>query len=177
MNSGVIPVVETERLILRGSRPDDFEFYREMRADPVVARYTGGEPLSEEDSWTKYLRSIGHWAVMGFGYWLVEARDSGEPIGEVGFADFKRVIEPSIKGEPEIGWALTPSVHGKGYASEAASSAVAWGDKNFKAERMSCIIDPEHAASIRIAEKCGFKKTGVTTYHGDEIHLFHREIG
>ncbi len=173
----MIPVVETERLILRGSQPDDFAFYRELRADPEVARYTGGEPLSEEDSWTKYLRSIGHWAVMGFGYWLVEARDSGQAIGEVGFSDFKRVIEPSIKGEPEIGWALTPSVHGKGYASEAALAAVAWGDKNFKAKRMSCIIDPEHAASIRIAEKCGFKKTGVATYHDEDIALFHREIG
>ena len=114
---------------------------------------------------------------MGFGYWLVEERESGQPIGEVGFADFKRVIEPSIKGEPEIGWALTPSVHGKGYASEAALAAVAWGDKNFKAERMSCIIDPEHAASIRIAEKCEFTKSATTTYHGDDIIIFHREIG
>lgn len=177
MTAAAIPVVETERLILRGSRPDDFAFYRAMRADPEVARFTGGEPLSEEDSWTKYLRSIGHWSVMGFGYWLVEERASGQPIGEVGFSDFKRVIEPSIKGEPEMGWVLTPPAQGKGYASEAAFAAVHWGDEHFEHKRMSCIIDPKHGASIRIAEKCGFKKTGMATYHEQDIVLFHREIG
>ena len=69
MISGVIPIVETERLIMRGSRSVDFAFYRELRADPEVARYTGGEPLSEEDSWTQI--SAVDRPLVGDGLWLL----------------------------------------------------------------------------------------------------------
>ena len=51
-----IPVIETERLILRGHRIDDFPSYAAMWAEPVVTRFIGGAPLSEEDAWAKFLR-------------------------------------------------------------------------------------------------------------------------
>ena len=80
------PVLETARLRLRGRTLDDFAFFREMWADPAVTRYIDGKPRSEEDTWTKFLRMIGHWSVMGFGYWAVEEKESGALIGEAGFA-------------------------------------------------------------------------------------------
>jgi len=169
-----VPVIETARLRLRGRTMEDFPFFLAMWADPAVTRFIGGKPRGEEKTWTNYLRMLGHWAIMGYGYWAVEEKDSGALIGEVGFGDFKRDMIPSIKGEPEIGWVLAASAHGKGYASEAALAAVEWGDKHFKGARMSCIIEPAHAASIRIAEKCGFKESARTTLHGDEILLMHR---
>jgi len=169
-----VPVIETVRLRLRGRTLEDFPFFLDMWADPEVTRYIGGKPRGEEETWTKYLRTLGHWAVMGYGYWAVEEKDSSALIGEVGFGDFKRDMTPSIKGEPEIGWVLASSAHGKGYASEAALAAVEWGDEHLGGARMSCIIEPAHAASIRIAEKCGFKETARTILHGDEILLLHR---
>ncbi len=172
-----IPVLETERLILRGWRADDFVPLRDMKKSPEMMRFITGEPMSEEDSWTKFLRAVGHWKIMGFGYWVVEERESGRTIGEVGFGDFKRSIEPSLKGEPEIGWLLDVAVQGKGYASEAALAAVKWGDENFSGKRMSCIVDPDHVASIRIAKKCGFQKTGVTVYHDSNVVMLHRDAG
>ena len=169
-----VPVIETARLRLRGHRLEDFQFFAEIWKDPEVTRFIGGKPRAEEETWTKFLRTFGHWSVMGYGYWAVEEKATDALIGEVGFGDFKREITPSIKGEPEIGWVLAASAHGKGYASEAALAAVEWGDEHFKGARMSCIIDLEHAASIRVAEKCGFTETARAIYHGEEVLLLHK---
>ncbi|MEO1243870.1 MAG: GNAT family N-acetyltransferase [Pseudomonadota bacterium] len=171
------PVLETQRLRLRGRTLDDFSFINAMWADPEVTRYIGGKPRSEEDNWTKFLRMMGHWPAMGFGYWIVEEKDTGALLGEAGFGEFKRDMKPSIKGEPELGYAFAACAHGKGYGSETIAAVVAWGDEHLDGVRMSCIIDLENLASIRVAEKCGFVKTGRAIYHGDEILLLHRASG
>jgi RimJ/RimL family protein N-acetyltransferase len=146
-----------------------------MWAEPVVVRHTVGKPLTEEESWRRLLSYVGHWAVMGFGYWVVEEKATGKFAGEVGFADYKREIEPSLKGVPEIGWVLASSAHGKGYATEAVRAAVAWGDAKFKLARTACIIAPENAASIRVAVKCGYRELQSTTYKGHPTVMFVRE--
>ena len=169
------PTLETQRLRLRARTLEDFSFIKSMWADPDVTKFIGGEPRSEEESWTKFLRMIGHWSVMGFGYWMVEEKDSGTLLGEVGFGEFKRDMAPPIKGEPELGYAFAATAHGKGYASESVGAVVAWADEHLGAVRMSCIIDLENRASIRIAEKCGFVETGHAMYHGEEILLLHRD--
>ena len=168
------PVIETERLRLRGRTLDDFPFIRDMWANPITTRFISGSPLSEEASWTKFLRMFGHWPALGFGYWIVEERASGRVIGETGFADFKREIEPSLKGMLEMGWTLAPEFHGKGYASEAARAAVAWGEEYLPHMRMCCIISPDNASSIRLAEKVGFSPAGRATYAGDEVLVLYR---
>src|SRR5260370_39756536 len=109
-----VPVIEKERLRLRGHRPEDFADCAAMWADPVVTRYVGGKPLSEEEAWARTLRCVGHWAWLGFGYWVVEEKATGNFAGEMGFSDWKREIDPSLKGVPELGWILATRVHGKG---------------------------------------------------------------
>src|ERR1700728_4453717 len=99
-----VPVLETERLRLRGHRLDDFAACADMWADPIVTRHIGGQPFSEEESWTRLLRYAGHWALLGFGYWVVHEKDSQRFVGEVGFLNARREIAPSFGGTPEIGW-------------------------------------------------------------------------
>jgi len=172
-----VPVIETARLRLRGHRPEDFADCAAMWADPLVTRYIGGKPLSEEEAWGRTLRGVGHWAWMGFGYWVVEEKVTGSFAGEMGFSDWKREIHPSLKGVPELGWVLPTRVHGKGYATEAVRAALAWGNENIKRAdsalgRTVCIIHPEHARSIRVAEKCRFKEVLRTTYKAEPTILF-----
>ena len=133
---GEIPVVETKRLRLRGHRLEDFEACAAMWADAGVVKYTVGIPLTGEDVWARMLRYAGHWALLGFGYWAIEEKATGEFVGELGFADLKRGMEPSIAGMAEIGWILAPSAHGKGYATEATRGAIEWGEKNLGAVKM-----------------------------------------
>lgn len=172
--STLAPVIETQRLRLRGRVLDDFAFFRDMWADPRVTRFIDGEPRSEEDTWTKFLRMIGHWAALGYGYWTVEEKASGRLVGEAGFGDFRRVMEPSLEGTPEMGWAFASSAHGKGYATEAVRAAAEWGDAFFKGGRTACIIGVGNTLSVRVAEKAGFARAGTAQYHGEEVLLFYR---
>lgn len=158
------PVLETERLRLRGHRRSDFAHMAELWGDAEVTRFIGGAPASPDEAWGKILRSAGLWPVLGFGYWAVEEKETGGFVGTVGFGDFKRPLEPSIEGIPEIGWVLVPSAHGKGYATEAARAAIAWGDEHFDPKRTVCIIAPENRPSLRVAEKCGYREVARTTY-------------
>ena len=170
-----VPILETERLKLRGHRVDDFVSSAAMWADPEVYRYIGGKPQTEEETWTRLLRYVGHWALLGFGYWVVEEKSTSNFAGEIGFADYKRDLQPSLQGVPEIGWVLASQVHGKGYASEAVRAVVAWGDAHFGSIRTACIIHPENLASIRVAEKCGYRELQRTTYKGKPTMMFVRE--
>jgi RimJ/RimL family protein N-acetyltransferase len=170
-----VPVLTTGRLRLRGHRVGDFPHCAAMWGEAEVTRYIGGKPLTEEESWIKLLRYVGHWALLGFGFWVVEEKATGDFVGEIGFADYKRDLEPSMKGVPEIGWALVSSAHGKGYATEAVRAVVAWGDAHFAGAQTACIVDPENLASVRVAVKCGYREFQLTSYRGHAMMMFVRE--
>jgi RimJ/RimL family protein N-acetyltransferase len=171
---GEIPVVETARLLLRGHLLEDFAPCATMWADAAVVRYTVGQPLTPEDVWARMLRYAGHWSLLGFGYWAMQEKSTGKFVGELGFADLKREMQPCIEGLAELGWILSPSAHGKGYATEATRAAIEWGQNHFQGRKMVCIIDPENAPSLRVAQKCGFRETLRTTYKGMPTILFER---
>ena len=169
-----VPLLETTRLLLRGYRADDFDPWIAMWQDPNYYRYLSPEPLPTEEVWRTLLRSAGHWVVMGFGFWAIEVKATGEFIGAVGYLDGKRTIEPPLGDAPEMGWVLDPAVHGLGYAREAAEAALAWAKNYFGPVRMVCIIHPDNEASLRLADKIGYREYARSTYHNDPIVLLER---
>jgi RimJ/RimL family protein N-acetyltransferase len=168
-SSQVIPVLETARLVLRGHQLTDLEEYTAMWAEPGFYQFLGGKPLPEEDVWRKMLAQQGHWLMMGYGFWAVEEKSTGRFIGCVGFSDYNRDITPSLKGLPEIGWVLTPRVHGLGYATEAIEAALTWGRAHFQLRQTACIIDPDNEASLRVARKFGYQEWARTQYREQPI--------
>lgn len=150
------PRLETKRLILRETRADDFDACAALWADARVVRHIGGTPSTPGESWNRMLRFPGLWTLLGYGYWTLEEAASGRFCGQVGFADFKRDLSLDIDGVPEAGWVLSPDIHGKGYATEAMTAALAWLDAHVEAPASCCLIDPDNAASIRVAEKLGY---------------------
>jgi RimJ/RimL family protein N-acetyltransferase len=169
----MIPQLETERLILRAHRIDDFAECAMMWGDPAVTRYIGGQPFTAEEVWSRLLRYVGHWHLLGFGYWIIHERASGLFVGEVGFADFHREISPQLDA-PEIGWALATWAHGRGLATEAVRAALAWADAHLSTSRTVCLIDPDNTPSLRVAQKCGFREWQRTTYKGSPTVLYER---
>lgn len=172
--SSVVPVIETARLRLRAHRADDHAQCLAIWSDPDVTRYIGGRPFTSEEVWKRLLQYVGLWSILGYGYWAVEEKATGRYIGDIGFADFRRELEPSLHGMLEFGWVLAPHAHGKGYATEAVNAAVAWGGQHFGDLRAVCIISPDNLPSIRVAEKAGFTRWQETTYHGSLTIVFSR---
>ena len=173
--SNPIPGLETDRLTLRGPCLDDFADSAAMWSDPEVTRFIGGRPFTEEETWARFLRYAGHWSLLGFGYWTVREKATGRFVGEVGFADFRREITPSIAGTPEIGWVLATWAHGRGFAAEAALAAIHWGQVQIGPVRTVCLIHPDNLASLRLAGKMGYHETGRATYKDQPTVVLHRE--
>jgi RimJ/RimL family protein N-acetyltransferase len=169
-----VPIVATERLVLRGFRIEDFPHAAAAWADPEVVRHMGGRPSTEEESWARFLRNVALWPMLGYGYWAATEKSTGRYVGDVGFADFKREIEPSLHGVPEIGWVLARWSHGQGYATEAARAALDWLRRTVAAPRTVCVIDEGNRASVRVAEKCGYTEFARTRYKGSAVVIFER---
>jgi RimJ/RimL family protein N-acetyltransferase len=168
------PVIETERLRLRGHREDDFANCVAMWSEEAAIRFTVGRQLTEEEIWVRMLRHVGHWTLMGYGYWVVEEKATGMFVGEAGIAEFHRGIDPPITGIPEAGWVFSSSAHGKGYGFEAANAFLAWGETHFGSPRSVCIIAPENSQSLKLAAKLGYRKEAATIFRGNPALILGR---
>jgi RimJ/RimL family protein N-acetyltransferase len=170
----MIPTVKTDRLILRGHTVADYPDCAALWADPDVVKYLGTQPSTGEQAWARVLRYVGHWTLLGYGFWVITERATGRFAGEIGMADFKREIDPPL-GDHETGWALAPWAHGRGFATEALRAVLAWADAKFPGTPTMCMIDPPNTASLRVAQKCGYVEQRRATYQGEDIVVLRRQ--
>ena len=177
MQSDPPPVLETARLQLRPQRLEDFASVIQLWSAPEVYRHILGRASTRQESWFRLLRNVGHWQLMGFGYWAVTDRAVGTYLGEVGFASQERAITPSLGGIPEAGWTLAPAAHGRGIATEALGAALRWADEAKRWERTCCIISAANTASLRLAAKLGYRPWTTGEMDGKPIELFERKRG
>ena len=105
---------------------------------------------------------------------LDQVAATGDYLGEIGLADFKRDIDPPLPAVPECGWVLSPRAQGRGVASEALAAVIAWAEGHFGPTPMVCIIAPGNAASLRVAEKAGFREVRRALYHDNETVVLER---
>lgn len=164
-----IPVLETERLRLRGFRADDLDAYAAMYGDPEVMRYLvggGPEPWDRDRAWRHMAFLLGHWLLRGYGTWVMELRETGAFLGTVGFAD--------PEGWPgcELAWTLARRWWGHGYAAEGARAALDYAWTVLSKEHVISLIHPENRASIRVAERVGELPEGRVVHLGREMLCF-----
>lgn len=140
--------IETERLILRPIRPEDFEGWATLMADAENARHIGG-PQPRAVAWRGFLCMAGAWAIQGFGMFSVIDRTSGRWLGRLG------PWHPEGWPGREVGWALRRDAWGKGYALEGSTAAIDWTFEHLGWEEMIHSIHPDNRASQALAQRLG----------------------
>lgn len=155
LREACIPVLETERLVLRAPRFEDAKSISMLANDRLIAENTARIPhpyrradaetfiaqANRDDSQTNFLITLADGTVMG----------------ACGLSTLDRAA-------PEIGYWLGLKFWGSGYATEAARALIDWafGDGNHEALQAGARVT--NPASRRVLEKCGFQWTGVGLY-------------
>lgn len=155
-----VPVIETERLILRAPEAADLAPLAAFYAGPR-AGFVGG-PLDDVGAWRVLATEIGHWPLRGYGRWTLLRRDSGAVAGLIG------LIDPPGWPEPELGWDLFEGHEGQGLAFEAASAVREWTYATLGWSTLISLIAPDNARSAALARRLGARIDGSFTHarHG-----------
>lgn len=149
------PVIETERLILRVPRIDDFERYAEHFAHDG-SRHIGG-PLLRGDAWRRFLQMPGAWLLQGFAMFSVVEKASGLWVGQGG------PWQPDGWPGTEVGYSFHPDAWGKGYATETCTAAIDWAFDNLGWTEVIHCIAPANTASQAVARRLGSRLRGPGT--------------
>lgn len=156
-------MIETERLILRRFTPDDFESFAEIRADPDVARYIGGERGQQRDYVAaRFAFYLSCYETHGYGASAILRKSDELMIGCGGLQPLEDT------GETEIGYSFAKAFWGQGFATETAQAWFRYGFESAGLERIVAVAVPENAASWRVMEKLGMHYEGRAQHYGTE---------
>ena len=151
---GMYPTLETRRLRLRGWREHDLAPFATLNADPRVMEFLPRRlDRAESDALASRIRD--HFARHGFGLWAVEAPGVANFIGFVGLSvpSFPAHFMPGV----EVGWRLAHEYWGRGYATEAARAAFAFGFRDLALDEIVSFTVPANWRSRRVMERLGMK--------------------
>ena len=143
-------VITTERLLLRELTPAD---------EPFVASMT--DSVADSADWMR--RSFERYARDGYSLWLAVARDSGEPVGQIG------LLAQTVNGvvEPEVSYHLHARHRRHGYAIEGATAVRDWAFARGY-EHVIALIREDNSASQAVARKLGMTPGGRAMHVGSE---------
>ncbi|MCC5964403.1 MAG: GNAT family N-acetyltransferase [Rhodobacteraceae bacterium] len=145
-----IPVIKTERLIRRGPQERDFQAFATFAASERTA-HVGG-PHSRFRSWGAFLATFGHWAMRGFGIWMMEHRATGATAGRIG------MIHQDGWSEPELGWHIYEGHEGQELADEGALAARAHAARHQGLDRVISHIAADYSRSQALARRLGAQR-------------------
>lgn len=150
-------MLTTERLELWRPQVGDHVDLLALISPEAVRRFLGPAKPTADDVFARLLRNAGSWSLYGYGVFQVRTRGGdGAIVGTAGVFRSWRGFGQGMDDVPEAGWIIAQPHWGKGYAFEAMSAALAWFDREHGPQRVACMIEDGHTASVAVAEKLGF---------------------
>ena len=148
-----VVVLTTARLIVRALTLDDAPFIAVLLNDPAFIRNIGDRGVRTIEDARAYIENgpVASYARFGFGLYLVQLIESGEPIGMCG------ILKRDALPDPDLGFAFLPAHWKRGYAFESAAAVRHYARAGLGVGRLLAITNPSNAGSIRVLEKLGFK--------------------
>lgn len=176
-----IPVLKTERLVLRPWSRDDVRGYARLLRDPEVMRHWGSgmrfrvkraaAGLVARFCDIEARRSVAdmrrHWRDHGFGLWALEEKATGALVGNAGLTVLDGwTAEPA---DIEVGWLLARSAWGRGFAAEAGRASLAYAFDVLQLPRVVSVAFTTNWRSERVMQSLGLALAGRTRWMGADV--------
>jgi ribosomal-protein-alanine N-acetyltransferase len=160
-------VGETPRLVLRRFTLDDAEFVRELVNEPGWLRFIGDRNVHTPEQACAYIekRLLGPYARLGFGFYRVELKRDGTPVGLCG------LVRRDGLDDVDLGFGLLERCAGLGYAREAAVEVVRQAREELALTRLVAITLPDNQRSIALLEKLGMRLERTLRLPGEQADL------
>ena len=149
-------LLETERLLLRPFRGDDFEALYAMRSNSELTRYLYWDPQREDEVRETLAKKIASLSIRSEGDVLAlaaERRATGELVADLTLQWVSRE-----HGVGEIGFIVHPDHLGRGYATEAARPLLAVSFDVLRLHRVIGRMEARNVGSARVLEKLGMRR-------------------
>lgn len=153
-------VMETNRLLLRPWRESDAEALFKYASNPDVGPRAGWPPHKTVKESKEIIRTVFHNDTT----WAIELKETGEPIGCIGYLPSDGCKIPARDGEPLVGYWIAKPYWNQGICTEALQAMLDHirNTTDYKSLIIGHFVD--NPASGRVMEKCGFVATGETYF-------------
>lgn len=147
-------IFTSERLGFRNWKSEDLKVMAAMNADNSVMEFF---PNTQTEQMTAiFIENMQQlFSERGFCYFAVETLEDKQLIGFIGTAyqTYETFFNPSV----DIGWRLSPSAWGKGYATEGAKRCLKYAFETLKLEKVLAVAPAINEKSIAVMKKIGMK--------------------
>lgn len=173
-NSVAVPILKTDRLILREVMLEDAEFILRLLNEPSYLRFIGDKGVRTVAEARDFIEAafLKSYERFGFGLYLTETKDDRAPIGICG------LVKRDTLEDVDIGFAFVPEFWANGYAYESAKAVLSYARDHVGLKRIAGVTQPDNPGSIRTLEKLGLRYQRMIRLSDDaeEIQLYVREL-
>ena len=161
-------LLETERLILRRVTMSDLDEMARLNSDPEVMRYIGnGAVWTRPQSEARIRRILTVYEIFpGLGLWIGEEKKNRRFVGAFALNYIPKTVEV------EVGYRLSKSAWGRGFATEGARALVRYGISGLGLDRVAGLTHPENEPSKRVLMKAGLQARGTGSYYDKQLCYF-----
>jgi RimJ/RimL family protein N-acetyltransferase/catechol 2,3-dioxygenase-like lactoylglutathione lyase family enzyme len=155
-----LPVLRTPRLTVRELERSDTDAILRVFADPAQSRYFATDFSDPAQCRAMIERRLAYRGPANLGHWVIEHEGT-----VIGLAH----LRPSAAmppGTAEIGYFLDSAYSGQGLATEAATALLGHGFATVGLPAIWALIHPSNMASLKLAQRLGFRDVGVEEHYG-----------